>query len=85
MNTGLPRYCNNGIPVPRVLRHNLTKTTEVPGKGMGVLVKLRKCRYGYESVTEIIYVPGIVARAYRTSRTSEQVQIEMLYPYPEYL
>ena len=52
---------------------------------MGVLVKLRKCRYGYESVTEIIYVPGIVARAYRTSRTSEQVQIEMLYPYPEYL
>ena len=40
MNTGLPGYCNKGIPVPRVLRHSLTVVTEVPSKGMGILQNL---------------------------------------------
>ena len=30
-------------------------------------------------------VPGIVARAYRTNRSSGQARIKMLYPYPGYL
>ena len=40
--------------------------------------------YGYGRVTELTKVPGIVARAYRTHRSSRQVQ-KMLYPYPGYL
>ena len=38
---------------------------------------------GYGSVTELTEVPGIVARAYRTHRSSGRVQ-NMLYPYPGY-
>ena len=38
---------------------------------------------GYGSVTELTEVPGIVARAYRTHRSSGRVQ-KMLYPYPGY-
>ena len=33
----------------------------------------RSSVYGYGSVTELTEVPGIVARAYRTYRTSGQV------------
>ena len=44
MNTGLPGYCNKRIPVPRVFCHSLTKVTEVPGKGMGILQNLQKFR-----------------------------------------
>ena len=29
-----PRYCDKGIPVPRVLCHSLTKLTDVPGTVM---------------------------------------------------
>ena len=46
----------------------------------------RTCRsfgYGYGSVTKLTEVPGIVARAHRTHRSSGQVQ-KMLYPYPGY-
>ena len=43
----------------------------------------RSFGYGYESVTELSEVPGIVARAYRTHRSSGRVQ-KMLYPYPGY-
>ena len=43
----------------------------------------RSFRYGYESVTELPEVPGIVARAYRTHRSSGRVQ-NVLYLYPGY-
>ena len=43
----------------------------------------RSFGYRYGSVTELPEVPGIVAQAYRTSRTSGRVQ-NMLYPYPGY-
>ena len=43
----------------------------------------RSFRYEYESVTEITAVPGIVAWAYRTHRSSGRVQ-KVLYPYPGY-
>ena len=43
----------------------------------------RSFGYGYGSVTEITEVPGIVARAYRTHRSSGQVQ-ERLYRFPGY-
>ena len=74
MNTGLHGYCNKGIPVPRVLCHSLTEVTEVMGKGMGILQNFRSSGYGYGSVIELTEVPGIVARAYRTHRSSGQVQ-----------
>ena len=48
----------------------------ITGKGVGVLQNFRKFREHTE-------VPGIVTRAYRTRKSSEQVQ-KMLYPYPEY-
>ena len=40
MNTGLPGYCNKGIPVLRVLCHSLTEVTEVSGQGYGDLTEL---------------------------------------------
>ena len=43
----------------------------------------RSFGYGYGSVPELTEVPGIVARAYRTHRSSEHVQ-KMLYPYPRH-
>ena len=43
----------------------------------------RSFGYGYGSVTELAEVPCIVARAYRTHRSSGRVQ-KMLYPYPGY-
>ena len=39
--------------------------------------------YGYGSVTELPEAPGIVAEAYKTSRSSGRVQ-NKLYPYPGY-
>ena len=84
MNTGLPGYCNKGIPAPRVLCHSLTEVTEVPGKGRGILQKLQKFRVR-------------VRKYYRTRRSSgycgtgEQnlrkfrAGMKMLYPYPGYL
>ena len=39
--------------------------------------------YGYGSVTELTEVPGIVARAYITYRSSRRGQ-NILYPYPGY-
>ena len=43
----------------------------------------RSFGYGYESVTELPEVPGIVARAYRSHRSSGRVQ-NVMYPYPGY-
>ena len=43
----------------------------------------RSFGYGYESVTELPEVSGIVARAYRTHRSSGQVR-KVLYPSPGY-
>ena len=40
--------------------------------------------YGYRCVPELTQVPDIVARAYRTHRSSGRVQ-KVLYPYPEYI
>ena len=50
---------------------------------MGVLKTSRSFGYGYGSVTELTEVPGIVARAYRTLRSSGRIQ-KRLYPYPGY-
>ena len=84
MNTGLPGYCNKGMPVPRVLCHSLTEVTEVPGKGMGILQTLHKFRVR-------------VRKCYRTHRSSGycgtgvqnsqkfRAGMKMLYPYPGYL
>ena len=44
IDTHSPGYCYKGIPVPRVLCHNLTELTEVPGTGMQVLQNLQKFR-----------------------------------------
>ena len=57
MNKELPGYCNKGKPVPRVLCHNLTEVTEVPGKGMGIFENFQKFRVR-------------VRKSYRTSRSS---------------
>ena len=43
----------------------------------------RSFGYGYGSATELTEVPSIVARAYRTHRSSGRAQ-KMLYPYPGY-
>ena len=43
----------------------------------------RSFGYGYGSVTELTEVPGIAAQAYRTHRSSGQVQ-NMLHPHPRY-
>ena len=66
-----PGYCGTG----------LTELTEVPGTGMEVLQNFQKPGYGYESLAKLLELPGIVARAYRTPRSSGQVR-NVLYPYP---
>ena len=50
----------NAVPVPRVLLHGAYRAHRSSG-------------YGYESLTELPEVPGIVARAYRTYRSFGQV------------
>ena len=86
MNTELPGYyCNEGIPAPRVLCHSLAGATEFPGKGMyeDLTELFRSSGYGYGCLTELPEVPGIVAQAYRTHRSSKRVQ-NVLYPYLGY-
>ena len=86
MNTGLPRYCNKDIPVPRVLCHSLTEVTkvqgrvwnlieitEVPGTGTKVLQNSQNFRLLWHGRTELTEVPG----EYKNAVT--------LYPYPGYL
>ena len=51
---------------------------------MGVLQTSRSFGHGYGSVTELTEVPGIVARAYRTRRSSGRVR-KMLVPVPRVL
>ena len=68
-----PGYCGTGYTV----------LTEVPGTGIIVLQNQQNFGYEYESVTELPEVPGIVARAYITHRSSGRVQ-KVLYPYPGY-
>ena len=77
MNTGLPGYCNKGIPVLRVLCHSLTEVTEVSGQGYGdlteltevpgtgteVLQKSQKFRVLWHGCTERTEVPGRYANA----------------------
>ena len=55
-----PGYCDTGRTV----------LTEVPGTGMSVNQNSQEFRV---RVTELTEVPGIVAQAYRTHRSSEQV------------
>ena len=49
----------NAVPIPWVLWHGAYRTHRSSG-------------YGYESLTEVPEVPGIVAWAYRTYRSSRQ-------------
>ena len=49
-----------------LLWHGRTELTEVPSTGMNVLQNQQKFGYGYESLTELTEVSGIVTRAYRT-------------------
>ena len=44
MNTEIPGYCNEAIPVPRVLCHSLTGVTEFPGKGMRIFQNFQNFR-----------------------------------------
>ena len=84
MNTGLSGYCNEGIPVPRVLCHSFTEVTEVPGKGIGTLQNLQQLRVRVrKSYTTSASFPGMVAQACRIHRISERIQ-NMLYPNPGY-
>ena len=76
MNTGLPGYCNNGgnntltpgiVPV-------IQKSQKFWVRVWGSYKTYRSSGYGYGgSVAELTEVPGIVARAYRSHRSSGQV------------
>ena len=44
MKKKLPGYCNENLPVPRVLCHSLTEVTEFLGKGRRILPNFRKFR-----------------------------------------
>ena len=56
-----PGYCAEGIPLPRVLCGRSCRAYRSSG-------------YGYKTPTEFTEVSGRVARAYRTNRSSGQVQ-----------
>ena len=83
MNTGLPGYCKKGIPVSRVLCQSSQKSQKFRVRVWGSCRTYSSCGYGYESVTELTEVPGIVAQAHRTHRSSGRVQ-KTTYPYPGY-
>ena len=59
---------------------SVTEHTEDPGTSMNVIHNLQKLRV---RVTELTEAPGIVARAYRTHRSS-RVGMKILCPYPGY-
>ena len=63
MNTELPGYCNEGIPVPRVLCRSFEGVTKNPGKGMRILHNFQKCRIRVRKSYRTSKVPGIVAQA----------------------
>ena len=72
-------------PFP-VVQNNKVMFCRVCGFRVRVWESYRTSRsfgYGYESVTELPAVAGIVARAYRTHRSSGRVR-KVLYPYPGY-
>ena len=66
-----PGYCDKGIPVPRILCHNMTEVTDVPGKVLGILRNFQKFRepvrkayitfrssgYGYKCRVELPEIP----------------------------
>ena len=59
----------HAVPVPRILWHGSCRTHK-NCTGLKVVQNFQKFRVrGYESLTEVPEVPGIVARAYRTSRS----------------
>ena len=60
-------------PYPGHCGTGRTELTDFPGTGMNILQAHRSSGYEYESLTELPEVPGIVARAYRTYRSSGQV------------
>ena len=72
----------NVVPVPRVLWHGAYRTHR-SSSGYERQQTHRSSRYGYESLTELTEVPGIVARAYRT-HNKFRAGINTLYPYPGY-
>ena len=80
MNTGLPGHCKRGIyPYPGYRAKVLQKSQKFRVR---VWESYRTYRsFGCGSVTELTEVPGIVARAYRTHRSSGRVQ-KTMYPYP---
>ena len=64
MHVGSPGIVTKVYPYPRYcLCHSLTEVTEVPGSGMGILLKSQNFRVRHGSVTELTEVTGIVARA----------------------
>ena len=84
MNTGLPGYCNKGIPVPRVLCHSLTEVTEVPGKGMGILQNVQKFRVRVRKCHRTHRSSGYCGKDVQNSQKF-RAGIKMLYTYPGYL
>ena len=63
---------------PRVCAPRLAEVTKVPIRVWGSYRTNRNS--GYRSVAELIEVPGVVARAYRT-----HTSYILIYPYPGYL
>ena len=82
MNTGLPAYCNKGIPVPRVLCPNLTEVTEVQ-VNMGTLQNLQKCRIRVRKCYRTHGSSGYCGTGVQNSQKfGASTRINMLYQYP---
>ena len=71
------------IPVPVYCARVLQKSQKFWVRVWGSYRTYARFGYGYGSVTELTEIAGIVARAYRTHKSSGRVQ-KMLYPYPGY-
>ena len=68
------RYCGTGVNNSQKFRAGAKHAVPVPrGVWNGSYITYRSSGYGYESLTELPEVPGIVVRAYRTYGSSGQV------------
>ena len=83
MHVGSPGIVTKVYPYPRFCATVLQKSQTFRVRVWRSYRTFRSSGYGYGSRTELSEVPGIVARAYGTHKSSERVQT-MLYPYPGY-
>ena len=80
-----PRVLEQVYPHPGYCATVLQKSQKFRVRVWGSYITYRSSAYGYGSVTDLTEVPGVVALAYITHRSSGQVSYKNAVPVPGYL